>query len=125
MKNLFNYIIIDDNSIDVTILESHLSKLPNLKLIQTFNNPIDAIPTIHESLVDIIFSDIEMPEMTGITLLNSLGKDRPQVVLISSYPHYTSQAFDIGASDFIQKPVTFIRLLKAVNRCIDAIVLKN
>jgi hypothetical protein len=125
MKILFTYIIIDDNSIDMTILQSHLSKLPHLKLIQTFNNPIDAIPTIHEGLVDIIFSDIEMPEMTGIALLNSLEKIRPQVILFSNHTHYSMDAFEIGVSDFIQKPVTFNRLLKSVSRAIDAIILKS
>jgi DNA-binding LytR/AlgR family response regulator len=66
-----------------------------------------------------------MPEMTGIELLNSLEKISPQVILFSNHPHYSMDAFEIGVSDFIQKPVTFNRLLKSVIRAIDAIILKN
>jgi DNA-binding LytR/AlgR family response regulator len=120
MKNTYSYIIVDDNPIDIKILESNLSKLPHLKLIQTFNNPIDAIPTIHEGLIDILFLDVEMPNMTGIGLLNSLEKI-PQVILISNHSNYSMEAFEIGVTDYIQKPVSFERLLKSVSRAIDAI----
>jgi DNA-binding LytR/AlgR family response regulator len=124
MNNAYHYIIIDDNPIDIQILQSHLSKLPHLKLIQTFNNPIEAIPTIHESLVDIIFSDIEMPEMTGIMLLNSLEKI-PQVILLSNHVHYSMEAFEIGVTDYIQKPASFQRVLKSVSRAIEGINSKD
>lgn len=124
MKNDYSCIIIEDNPIDIKILENHLSKLTHLKLIQTFNNPMDAIPTIHEGLVDIIFSDIEMPGMTGISLLNSLEKI-PQVILISNHIHCVIEAFEIGVTDFIQKPVSFQRLLKSVGRATNTINLQS
>lgn len=124
MKNTYNYIIIDDNPIDIKILESNLSKLPHLKLIDTFENPIEAIPTIHEGLIDILFLDVEMPEMTAIGLLNSLEKI-PQVILISNHSNYSMEAFEIGVTDYIQKPVSFERLLKSVSRAIDAISLQD
>ena len=106
------------------ILESNLSKLPHLKLIDTFENPIEAIPTIHEGLIDILFLDVEMPEMTAIGLLNSLEKI-PQVILISNHSNYSMEAFEIGVTDYIQKPVSFERLLKSVSRAIDAISLQD
>jgi DNA-binding LytR/AlgR family response regulator len=124
MKNTYNYIIADDNPIDIKILEGNLSKLPHLKLIQTFNNPIDAIPIIHEGLIDIMFLDVEMPEISGINLLNSLEKT-PQVILISNHTHYSMDAFEVGVTDFIQKPVTFERLLKAVSRAVEIINLQD
>ena len=124
MKNLYHYIIVEDNLIDVKILESHLSKLTHLKLIKSFINSIEAIPTIHEGLADIIFLDVEMPKMTGIELLNSLEKI-PQVILISNHVHYAMEAFEIGVTDYIQKPVSFERLLKSVSRAIEAINLQD
>ncbi len=124
MRNTYNYTIIDDNEIDIKILESHLSKLSHLRLLQTFNNPIDAISTIHEGLIDILFLDIEMPEMTAIGLLNSLEKT-PQVILISNHSNYSMEAFEIGVTDYIQKPVSFERLLKSVSRAIEAINLQD
>ena len=120
MKNVYSCIIIDDNPIDIKILESYLQKLPNLKLIDTFNSAVDAIPTINSDATDIIFSDIEMPEMTAIGLLNSLEKI-PKVILISNHTEYSMEAFEIGVTDYIQKPVTFDRLSKSVDRAIEAI----
>lgn len=124
MKNTYNYIIIDDNPIDIKIIDAHLNKLSHLKLIDTFNNPIEAISTIHGESIDIIFLDIEMPEMTGISLLNSLEKI-PQVILISNHIGYSMEAFGIGVTDYIQKPVGFERILKAVSRAVDAINLQH
>jgi DNA-binding LytR/AlgR family response regulator len=124
MKNTYNCIIIDDNPIDIKIMEVYLSKLPHLTLIETFNNSISAIPTIHSGAIDILFLDIEMPEISGINLLNSLEKI-PQVVLISNHTQYSMEAFEIGVTDYIQKPVTFERLLKAVSRAIENISLQD
>ena len=124
MKNTYNYIIIDDNPIDVTIIDAHLRKFPHLKLIDTFNNPIEAIPIIHEGLIDIIFLDIEMAEMNGVSFLGSLEK-LPQIILISNHVGYSMEAFEIGVTDYIQKPVNFERLLKSVSRAVDAINLQN
>lgn len=124
MKNIYKYIIIDDNPIDIQILEIILQKLPHLKLIATFNSAVEAIPTIHTESADIIFLDIEMAEMSGINLLNSLEKI-PQVILISNHTGYSMQAFDIGVTDYIQKPVTLERLLKSVSRAINKINLQE
>lgn len=124
MQQNYNCIIIEDNPIDIKILEGYLSKLPHLKVIDTFHNPIEAIPTIHSGEVDIMFLDIETPEMTGIGLLDSLEKI-PQTILISNHVGYSMDAFEIGVTDYIQKPVTFERLLKSVSRAIDNIQLQD
>ncbi|MES2518860.1 MAG: LytTR family DNA-binding domain-containing protein [Bacteroidota bacterium] len=124
MPSTYKYIIIEDNPIDIKILKGHLQKLPHLKLVETFNNPIDAIQTIHSDAIDMIFMDIEMPEMTGIGLLNALEKT-PPVILISNHIQYSMQAFELGVTDYIHKPVTFERLLKAVSRAIEFINLQN
>jgi DNA-binding LytR/AlgR family response regulator len=124
MKNEYKCIIIDDNPIDIKILEVQLSKLPHLKVIETFNNPINAIPTLHSETIDILFLDVEMPEISGINLLNSLEKT-PQVILISNHTHYSMDAFEIGVTDYIQKPVSFERILKSVSRAVEAINLQD
>lgn len=124
MKTSYNYVIIDDNPIDIKILESNLSKLSHLKLVKTFNSPIEAIPTIHEGLIDILFLAVEMPEMTGICLLNSLKKI-PQVIFISNHTNYSMEAFEMGVTDYIQKPFRFERILKSVSRAVDNINLQD
>jgi DNA-binding LytR/AlgR family response regulator len=120
MSSLYNCVLIEDNPIDTKIIEGHLRKLPHLRLLSVFENPIDSIQTIHAGEVDIIFMDIEMPEMSGITFLNSLDTS-PQVILISNHVNYSMEAFEIGVTDYIQKPVSFERLLKAVSRAINGI----
>ncbi|MCU0468284.1 MAG: LytTR family DNA-binding domain-containing protein [Arcicella sp.] len=120
MSSLYNCVLIEDNPIDTKIIEGHLRKLPHLRLLSVFENPIDSIQTIHAGEVDIIFMDIEMPEMSGITFLNSLDTP-PQVILISNHVNYSMEAFEIGVTDYIQKPVSFERLLKAVSRAINGI----
>jgi DNA-binding LytR/AlgR family response regulator len=124
MQVTYKYIVIEDNPIDIKILNEYLQKLPHLKLIDTFTNPIEAIQTIHSNTVDIIFMDIEMPEMTGLSLLNSLEKI-PIVILISKHSQYAMEAFEMGVTDYIQKPFTFERLLKAVSRGIELLNLQN
>jgi len=124
MQSTYKYIVIEDNPIDIKILTGYLQKLPHLKLIDTFQNPIDAIQTIHNNTVDIIFMDIEMPEMTGLGLLNSLEKV-PVVILISNHIQYAMEAFELGVTDYIQKPFTFERLLKAISRGIELLNLQN
>jgi DNA-binding LytR/AlgR family response regulator len=124
MQSTYKYIVIEDNPIDIKILTGYLQKLPHLKLIDTFQNPIDAIQTIHSNTVDIIFMDIEMPEMTGLGLLNSLEKV-PVVILISNHIQYAMEAFELGVTDYIQKPFTFERLLKAISRGIELLNLQN
>ncbi|MEA5461027.1 LytTR family DNA-binding domain-containing protein [Arcicella sp. LKC2W] len=124
MQVTYKYIVIEDNPIDRKILNECLQKLPHLKLIDTFQNPIDAIQTIHSNTVDIIFMDIEMPEMSGLGLLNSLEKI-PIVILISNHIQYAMEAFEMGVTDYIQKPFTFERLLKAISRGIELLNLQN
>jgi DNA-binding LytR/AlgR family response regulator len=124
MQVTYKYIVIEDNPIDMKILNDFLQKLPHLKLIDTFHNPIEAIQTIHSNTVDIIFMDIEMPEMTGLSLLNSLEKI-PIVILISNHSQYAMKAFEMGVTDYIQKPFTFERLLRAVSRGIELLNLQN
>ncbi|MES2516682.1 MAG: LytTR family DNA-binding domain-containing protein [Bacteroidota bacterium] len=119
----YNYIVIDNDPIDIEILKGHFKKFPHLKLIGAFSNPIDAIPIIHSSSVDIIVMDIEMSPMSGFELLNSLEKP-PQVILTSKNVTYGMQAFEVGVTDYIQKPVVFERLLKAVSRAIELINLE-
>ncbi|PWK18061.1 LytTR family two component transcriptional regulator [Arcicella aurantiaca] len=124
MQVTYKYIVIEDNPVDMKILNDFLQKLPHLKLIDTFHNPIEAIQTIHSNTVDIIFMDIEMPEMTGLSLLNSLEKI-PIVILISKHSQYAMEAFEMGVTDYIQKPFTFERLLRAVSRGIELLNLQN
>ena len=66
MLQTYRCIIVDDDRVDRKILESHIKRIPNLELIDSFSNPLEAAAVLHEGIIDILFLDIEMPEMTGI-----------------------------------------------------------
>ena len=124
MQQIYKCIIIDDDKVDRKILESHLKRIPNLELINSFSNPMEALPTLHENSVDILFLDVEMPEMTGIEFLKNL-KIVPQTILISAHAHYSLEAFEVGVTDYLQKPFGFDRFLKSVSRALEMVQLRS
>jgi DNA-binding LytR/AlgR family response regulator len=123
MQKNYKCIIVDDDKIDTKILENHLRRIPNLELINSFPNPIDALSTLEESNIDLLFMDIEMPKISGIDFLKTL-KVTPQIILISAHPKYSMDAFEMGVTDYLQKPFGFERFLKAVSRAIEMIQLR-
>lgn len=115
-----NCIIIDDDQLSLRVVEEFVKRTEFLELKHTFHDAIEAINTINVSDedIDLIFLDIEMPEMSGIDFLNTV-KDLPQVVIISSQEKYALQAFDYDVVDYLLKPITFSRFYKAVNKAKD------
>jgi DNA-binding LytR/AlgR family response regulator len=114
----YNYIIIEDNPVQRKILTTFLEKIPDIQLIGTFESAINAISTLQEQKIDFIFLDVQLPEIDGFTFIRTLDNP-PKVIMISAHNHYAVEAFDIGITDFILKPITFERLVKAVNRAIS------
>jgi DNA-binding LytR/AlgR family response regulator len=124
MTQIYKCVIIDDNKVDSKILESHIKRVPNLELINSFSNPLTASDLLQTGEVDILFLDIEMPEISGIDFLNAL-KEMPQTILISAHASYSLEAFEVGVTDYLQKPFGFERFLKAVGRSIEMIQLRT
>lgn len=126
-----NCIIVDDDKLSRVVLEEFISKTEDLRLIASFQDAISAANSINSvnSRIDLIFLDIEMPEMNGIDFMNSM-ENLPQVIISSSKDKYAIEAFDFDVTDYLLKPTSFPRFLKAVNRAIknhsiDRIELKN
>lgn len=112
-----NCIIIDDDPLSLQVVEEFVKRTEFLELKYTFNDAVEAINTINvsEENIDLIFLDIEMPEMSGIEFLNTV-KDLPQVIIISSQEKYALQAFDYDVVDYLLKPITFSRFYKAASK---------
>lgn len=108
-------VIIDDEPLAVDVLKEFTSRIEILELVATFNNAIDAISFINQSNVDLIFLDIEMPQFNGIEFLKSLDKI-PMVIFTTAYSEYAVDGFNIGAVDYLMKPIPFHRFFKAVLR---------
>ena len=110
-----NCIIIDDEKPAVNLLKDMVSRLPFLNVLKCFTNPFEGLEFIQTKAVDLIFVDVEMPTISGIELMKSL-RNRPQIIFTSGDSHNAISAYDLDATDFLLKPLTFDRLLKSVNK---------
>ncbi len=108
-------VIIDDEPLAVDLLKDFVSKVDSLELISTFNNAIDAVSFINQTNIDLIFLDIEMPHFSGIEFLNTIEK-KPLIIFTTAYSDYAVEGFNLGAVDYLVKPIPFHRFLKSVVR---------
>src|ERR1700756_1368769 len=113
-----NCIIVDDDDISRAALLHLTKQVDNLTIVKACETPLDAIKTLKKENIDLVFLDIEMPEMTGIEMLNSLD-NRPQVIITTSQQKYALDAFELNVVDYLIKPVTLPRLLKALSKVKD------
>jgi DNA-binding LytR/AlgR family response regulator len=93
----------------------YVRKVPSLNLIEACGNPVAAIEVLRQHAVDLMFLDVQMPELTGISLLKILQK-RPLVILTTAYSEYALEGYELDVADYLLKPVTFERFLKAVDK---------
>ncbi|KFF06801.1 LytR/AlgR family response regulator transcription factor [Flavobacterium reichenbachii] len=108
-------VIIDDEPLAVELLEDFVRKIESLELVSTFNNAIDAVSFINQNSIDLIFLDIQMPHFSGIDFLNTIEK-KPLVIFTTAYSDYAVEGFNLGAVDYLVKPIPFHRFLKSVVR---------
>ena len=110
-----NCIIIDDDALSRRVIEEFITRTDFLSLKYSFQNAVEAVSVFNQQneAVDLIFLDIEMPEMDGIAFLNTL-KNLPQVIIVSSKEKYAVEAFDYDVTDYLLKPITYGRFYKAV-----------
>nr|WP_315195502.1 LytTR family DNA-binding domain-containing protein [uncultured Flavobacterium sp.] len=108
-------VIIDDEPLAVDLLVEFVGRVDSLELVTTFTNAIDAISIINQSEIDLIFLDIEMPHFSGIDFINAIEK-KPLIIFTTAYSNYAVEGFNLGAVDYLVKPIPFNRFLKAVLR---------
>jgi DNA-binding LytR/AlgR family response regulator len=106
-------LIVDDEPLARELLEGYIGRIPELKLLKTCVNAIEAFNVLQEKPVDLLFLDIQMPQVTGIELLKSL-KNKPRVILTTAYREYAFEAYDLDVVDYMLKPVSFDRFLRAI-----------
>ena len=120
----YSCLIVDDNEIERDAIEMHLKKIPSLNIIAVCSSGIEASQILSRTAVDIVYSDIDMPELSGMDLLKST-KSQPLFIFITSFSEYAAESFNLDALDFIVKPSTFERILKATNKAIEYIELRK
>jgi two-component system, LytTR family, response regulator len=109
-------IIVDDEADARRLIEKYVLKVPFLELAGVAESATDALFLIREIKPDIVFLDIEMPEMTGFELLKLLPATRPAIIMITADPSYALEGYEHELTDYLLKPVSFERFLKAVNK---------
>jgi two-component system LytT family response regulator len=111
-------IAIDDEPIALDIIRSYAAKVPFLDLKQTFVNAIEALTYLKTNTVDLIFLDINMPDLTGLDLAQVIG-ERAQIIFTTAYSEYALQGFELNALDYLLKPIPFGRFFQACNKAYE------
>lgn len=108
-------LIVDDEPLARELIRSHVEKLENFEIVAECSNAMKALNLLREMQVDLVFMDIQMPQITGIEFLKTL-KHPPKVIITTAYREYALESFELDVVDYLLKPITFERFLKAVNR---------
>ena len=111
-------VVIDDEPFALELIKDYIKKTPFLELEQSFSNPFKALAFLTSEHVDLIFLDINMPELTGIQLLKSLYSS-PKVIFTTAYPEFAAESYEYNAIDYLLKPIKYERFLKSVNKAIN------
>lgn len=110
-----NCLVVDDEEFSRNIIKHYVQKTDGLNLTRECENALDAFNILKSEEIDIVFLDVEMPEMTGIELMKALD-DMPQIILVTSRSNYAVEAFEYSVTDYLVKPVKYPRFLKAVSK---------
>jgi two-component SAPR family response regulator len=118
MHKIIQCLIVDDEPVARDILETHLRKIDSINIVAKCKNAIEAFNTINSTEIDLIFLDINMPELSGLSFPKSINKDM-RIIFTTAYREYAVDGFDLKAVDYLLKPVSFERLHPAVNKFLD------
>ena len=113
-----NTIIVDDEPLAQDVLETYIEKIPELNLVARCSNALEANEVLKSQDVDLRFLDIQMPQLTGIDFLKTLTRP-PLVIFTTAYPNYALEGFELNALDYLLKPISLERFMKAVNKAIE------
>jgi two-component system response regulator LytT len=108
-------IAVDDEGYASQILATYISKIPSLELVGTTTNAFEALGWVQDGKVDLVFLDIQMPELTGLQFLKIIG-NKAKVILTTAYPDYALDGFELDVIDYLLKPISFERFYKAVQK---------
>ncbi len=108
-------VIVDDEPLAIEILEAYVQKIPWLESVATFDNGVDAIEYLNAHTIDLLFLDIQMPDLTGIQLAEHV-RGKCDIVFTTAYNEYAIEGFELEAKDYLLKPISFDRFLKTAQR---------
>jgi len=112
-------IVVDDEPFALDLIKSYVERTPFLSLAGTFTNPFKALEYLRNHKTDLVFLDINMPELSGIQIIQSLAI-APKVIFTTAYTEFGAESYEYSAIDYLLKPVKYERFLKAVNKAIES-----
>ncbi len=115
-----NCVIIDDEFLARDYLKAYVEKLPFLNLVGDFNSPLKAIDLIKSGKVDLLFLDIQMPDITGLEFIKTIDNP-PNIIITTAYKEFAVDGYELNVIDYILKPFSFERFLKATNKVLEKI----
>jgi two-component system LytT family response regulator len=108
-------LVVDDEPLALHILEDYISKMPFLQLVKVTTNPIEALQLVQEGGIDLVFLDVQMPELTGIQFLR-IANGKSKVILTTAYSQYALEGYELDVIDYLLKPIAFDRFFKSVQK---------
>lgn len=111
----YNCYILDDEPLAIKVIEQHLSKLDAFNICGTSTEPLDAFQELKKLQPDLLFLDIEMPDLNGLELIEALQK-KPKVIVTTAYREYAVESFELDVLDYLVKPISLNRFIKAVDK---------
>ena len=108
-------LIVDDEPLALNILEDYIAKIPFLQLIRATTDPIEALSIVQKKGIDLVFLDVQMPELTGIQFLK-IANGKIKVILTTAYPQYALDGYELNVIDYLLKPIAFDRFYKSVQK---------
>ena len=117
-------LIVDDEQYARKLLEGYVNKIPDLDLAGLCKNSMEAMQQLNQQRIDLIFLDIQMPDLTGIDFLKTLT-NKPLVIFTTAYQEYALDGYELDVIDYMLKPISFERFLKGVNKAIEQLRIKS
>ena len=113
---VFNCVIIDDEQPARKLLENYCNKIKGMRVVGSYKSPLEALDTLKENTIDMLFLDIQMPDISGIEFLKLLKPHYTKVIFTTAYRDYALEGFELNAVDYLLKPIAFHRFVRAVEK---------
>jgi two-component system, LytTR family, response regulator len=117
---MINCIIVDDEQHAIDILVHYVKQTPHLNLVASFTNPIEALQLLGQQKIDLVFLDIQMPELSGIDFIKAI-QGKSKVILTTAYSEFALEGYDLYVVDYLMKPIRLPRFLAAVQKAVQQI----
>jgi len=117
-------IIIDDEPLAINLIKNYIDELDHIEAVSTFNNPIQAINFLKENPVDLIFLDINMPVLDGLSFIKSL-EIKPLIIITTAYKEYAAETYELDVVDYLVKPISISRFMKSVDKAFNILKSKS